>query len=95
MYVRITVFLTNGQQRTGIRHFADAEKLHDIRMHAARLSEDTLGRDVIIDVKVESLPATDPEVVALLCQGSKPGTIPERSSGEHPYTKEQHRKSLH
>jgi hypothetical protein len=57
MYVRITVFLTNGQHRSGIRHAADSEKLENIRVHAARLSADVLGREAIIDVTVEILPA--------------------------------------
>jgi hypothetical protein len=95
MYVRITVCLTNGQQRIGIRHFADAEKLDDIRIHATRLSADTLGREAVRDVTVEILPATAPEVVALLCRGKKPGALPERSTGEHPFTRDQWRKPLH
>jgi hypothetical protein len=95
MYVRITVYLTNGQQRCGIRHSADSEKLENIRVHAARLSVDALGREAIKDVTVEMLPATDPAVVALLSRYKRPGPLPERSTGEHPFTRNQSRKPLY
>lgn len=95
MYVRITVYLTNGQQRSGIRHSADSEKLENIRVHATRLSADVLGREAIKDVTVEMLPATDPAVVAILSRYKKPGPLPERSTGEHPFTRDQWRKPRH
>jgi hypothetical protein len=95
MYVRITVFLTNGQQRSGIRYSADSEKPENIQVHAARLSADALGREAIIDVTVEILPATDPAVVALLSRYKKPETLSERSTGEHPFTRDQWRKPRH
>jgi hypothetical protein len=95
MYVRITVFLANGQQRSGIRHSAASEKLENIQVHAARLSADALGREAIKDVRVEMLPATDPSVVAILSRYKKPQPLPERSTGEHPFTRDQWRKPRH
>jgi hypothetical protein len=95
MYVRITVFLNNGQRRSGIRHSADSEKLENIRVHAARLSADALGREAIKDVTVEMLPATDPAVVAILSRYKKPGPLRERSTGEHLFTRDQWRKPRH
>ena len=94
MYVRITVFLSNGE-RSGIRYSADSEKLENIRVHAARHSADALGRDAVKDVTVEMLPATDPEVVAVLSRYKRPRPLPERSPGEHPFTRDQWRKPLH
>jgi len=92
MYVRITVHLTNGQQRSGIRHFPDSEQLEGIRTHAFKLSVEVLGRGGIKDVTVEALPADDPAVVAFILSDHSRKTSPEQSSGEHPFTKEQHRR---
>jgi hypothetical protein len=95
MYVRITIFLTNGQQRSGIRYSSDSEKLENIRAHAARLSGDALGREAIKDVTVEILPATDLAVVALLSRYKRPRPLSERSTGEHPFARDQRRKPQH
>ena len=94
-YVRITIELQNGKSRTGIRHFPDAEQLESIRSHARQLSVEALGRAAIVDVIVEALPADDPAVVAFILRGQRRISTPELSTGEHPFTREQHRRPLH
>lgn len=94
-YVRITIQLQNGKSRIGIRHFPDSEQLELIRAHARQLSMEALGRDAIVDVIVEALPADDPGVVAFILSGKRGISFPEPSTGEHPFTREQHRRQLH
>jgi hypothetical protein len=95
MYVRITVHVTNDQQRSGIRHFPDSEQLQAIRTHAFKLSVEVLGRRAIKNVRVEELPADDPGVVAFIISGKRGTSFPEPSTGEHPFTREQRRRPLH
>ena len=93
-YVRITIYLQNAKARTGIRCFADSEDLEAIRAHAFKLSAEVLGRGAIREVTVEALGADDPGVVALILQGQDKKSVAERSKGEHPFSKGQHRRPL-
>jgi hypothetical protein len=91
-YVRITIQLIDGSQRSGIRKFPEPMNLEDIRRHALQLAGEVIGRRAIEDVIVTEIPANDPAVVAIIlsqAQGNKPV---QRSDGEHPYLKEQRRK---
>ena len=92
-YVRITIHLTNGKKRTGVRRVAEPMNLADIRSHARQLSEETLGRDKIEDVIVVELPADHPDVVAYILR-KQPKPI-FKSDGTHPYLKEKGLRDLH
>jgi hypothetical protein len=94
-YVRITIYLQNAKARTGIRHFPDSEDLEAIRAHAFKLSAEVLGRGAIRDVAVEALAADDPGVVSLILRGKERNTGTERATGEHPFSRDQHRRPLH
>jgi hypothetical protein len=67
-------------------------KLEEIRSHARHLAAEALGRDSIVEVTVEAIPADDPAVVAfILSERSRRQGIPS-SDGEHPYLKQQLRR---
>lgn len=94
-YVRITILLRDGGKRSGVRRFEEPLVLNDIRAQAFQLAAEVLGRDVIDEVIVQELPATDPAVVALILDELKRSKPVPRSDGVHPYIKDQQRKPLH
>lgn len=94
-YARIIIHLVGGSTRTGVRAFAEPMNLHDIRMHAWKLSEEVLGRSAIEDVTVLEVPASDPAVIALILGEKKKKKPIPPSDGTHPYVKQQQRRPLH
>jgi hypothetical protein len=91
-YVHITIHLRDGTTRSGVRSFSGPLILEEVRMHAWRLSAETLGHQAIEDVTVRELPADDPAMVALiLSEKGKAKLIPD-SDGTHPYVKQQQRR---
>jgi hypothetical protein len=91
-YVRITIHLLDGSHRSGVRKFPEPMNLTDIRTHAWQLAGEVLGRGAIEDVTVKVVPADDPAVVAIILKDEYKSKAVQRSDGEHPYLKQQHRK---
>lgn len=94
-YVRITIHLVDGSNRTGVRAFSEPMNLDDIRMHAWQLAAEVLGRSAIGDVTVLEVPATDPAVIALILQDQEKSKQIPPSDGTHPFVKQQNRKPRH
>jgi hypothetical protein len=94
-YFRIRILLSDGSEKTGVRHMADLENIEAIRAHAFKLSVEVLGRGAIKDVTVEPLSAEDPAVVTLILKSLGRTSKREHSLGEHPFTKEQRKRPLH
>ncbi len=91
-YVRITIKLVDGSQRSGVRKFPEPMNLEDIRTHAWQLAGEVLGRGAIEDVIVVEVPANDPAVVAIILRDEYRNKPVPRGDGEHPYLKQQRRK---
>ena len=91
-YVRITLRLRNGQQKTGIRHFPEPVKLTEIRAQALALSAQVLGRGAIDEVTVQELPPDDPGVVAYILHHQSPKKAPEPITGRRSYPSQENRR---
>jgi len=91
-YVQITIHLTGGRERTGVRASPSPINLQDIRMHAWQLSAEVLGPAAILEVTVVELPADHPAVVAFILGEQRKKVVTPASDGEHPYVKQQHRR---
>jgi hypothetical protein len=91
-YVHITIHLRGGGKRCGVRAFAEPMNLEDIRRHAWHLAAEVLGRNAIENVSAREVPADDPAVVALILGEQRKNKSTPRSTGEHPYIKQQQRR---
>ncbi len=90
-YIRITILLSDGGHRSGVRKFPESTNLEEIRSHAWKLAAEALGRNTIADVTVAEVPADDPAVVTLIL-GEQNRSNHIRSDGTHPYRIQQGRK---
>lgn len=88
-YVRITIRLSDGSQRSGMRKFTEPMNMEDIRAHAWQLAGDALGKGAVEQVIVMEIPADDPAVVAMILSHDQRNKPVPRSDGEHPYLKQQ------
>jgi hypothetical protein len=91
-YVRITILLSKGGTRSGVRAFPEPMNLEDIRRHAWKLTAEALGQRAIAEIIVDEVPADDPAVVALILSQNRKNLPVSSNTGQHPYVKQQNRR---